>query len=119
MTWRCRTAALGGHTEQCGGCGTPRSRTTRAATGTVPSARRVTRAAWLEREAADLLPVDYYHVVFTLPAALARWPCRTRAVLYDLLLRTAGETVRELAADPHTWERRSACWRCCTPGVRR
>jgi hypothetical protein len=97
----CRTAALGGHTEQCAGCGEQRISYNSCRNRHCPKCQASTRAAWLEREAQTLLPVDYYHVVFTLPAALAPLALQNQRVLYDLLLRTAWETVRELASDPH------------------
>jgi hypothetical protein len=97
----CRTAALGGHTEQCGDCGTQRVCYNSCRNRHCPKCQAGTRAAWLEREAQTLLPVDYYHVVFTLPADLAPLALQNPRVLYDLLLRTAWETVRELASDPH------------------
>jgi putative transposase/transposase-like zinc-binding protein len=96
----CRTAALGGHTEHCGGCGTPRISYNSCRNRHCPKCQASTRADWLEREAQTLLPVDYYHVVFTLPAALGPLALQNARVLYDLLLRTAWETVRELASDP-------------------
>jgi hypothetical protein len=97
----CRTAALGGHTEQCAGCGTPRISYNSCRNRHCPKCQASTRAAWLEREAQTLLPVEYYHVVFTLPAALGPLVLQNQRVLYDLLLRTVWETVRELASDPH------------------
>ena len=97
----CRTAALGGHTEQCAGCGVQRISYNSCRNRHCPKCQAGTRAAWLQREAQALLPVDYYHVVFTLPAALGPLALQNRRVLYDLLLRTAWETVRELASDPH------------------
>ncbi len=97
----CRTAALGGHTEQCGGCGAQRIAYNSCRNRHCPKCQAGRRAAWLEREAQALLPVDYYHVVFTLPAALAPLALQNQRLLYDLLLRTAWETVRELASDPH------------------
>src|ERR1700728_3797207 len=97
----CRTAALGGHTEHCGGCGTPRVSYNSCRNRHCPKCQGSTRAAWLGREAQTLLPVDYYHVVFTLPAALGPLALQNARVLYDLLLRTVWETVRELASDPH------------------
>jgi hypothetical protein len=97
----CRTAALGGHTEQCAGCGCQRISYNSCRNRHCPKCQASTRAAWLEREAQTLLPVDYYHVVFTLPAALGPLALQNQRVLYDLLLRTAWETVRELASDPH------------------
>jgi hypothetical protein len=97
----CRTAALGGHTEACGDCGAQRVSYNSCRNRHCPKCQASTRAAWLEREAQTLLPVDYYHVVFTLPAALGPLALQNQRVLYDLLLRTAWETVRELASDPH------------------
>jgi hypothetical protein len=97
----CRTAALGGHTEQCGACGAARVSYNSCRNRHCPKCQAGTRAAWLQRESQTLLPVDYYHVVFTLPAALAPLALQNPALLYDLLLRTAWQTVRELAADPH------------------
>ena len=97
----CRTAALGGHTEQCAGCGAQRVSYNSCRNRHCPKCQASTRAAWLQRQAQTLLPVDYYHVVFTLPEALGPLALQNPRVLYDLLLRTAWETVRELASDPH------------------
>jgi len=97
----CRTAALGGHTEQCVGCGLTRISYNSCRNRHCPKCQAGTRAVWLEREAQTLLPVDYYHVVFTLPAALAPLALQNQRVLYDLLLRTAWQTVQEVASDPH------------------
>jgi Putative transposase/Transposase zinc-binding domain len=97
----CRTVALGGHTEHCAGCGSQRVSYNSCRNRHCPKCQAGTRATWLEREAQTLLPVDYYHVVFTLPSALAPLALQNPRVLYDLLLRTAWETVRELASDPH------------------
>ncbi len=120
----CRTAALGGHTEQCAGCGTRRVSYNSCRNRHCPKCQGSTRAAWLEREAQTLLPVEYYHVVFTLPAALAPLALQNPRVLYDLLLRTTWIVqgwARPCASWPAirtTWEPRSACWRYCTPGAR-
>jgi hypothetical protein len=97
----CRTAALGGHTEQCAGCGAQRVSYNSCRNRHCPKCQAGARAAWLQREAQTLLPVDYYHVVFTLPQALGPLALQNRRVLYDLLLRTAWETVQALASDPH------------------
>jgi hypothetical protein len=97
----CRTAALGGHTEQCAGCGKQRISYNSCRNRHCPKCQASTRAAWLEREAHSLLPVDYYHVVFTLPEALGPLALQNARVLYDLLLRTVWETVQELTSDPH------------------
>ena len=97
----CRTAALGGHTEHCVGCGSQRVSYNSCRNRHCPKCQASTRAVWLEREAQTLLPVDYYHVVFTLPSGLAPLVLQNQRVLYDLLLRTVWETIRELASDPH------------------
>lgn len=90
---------------------------TRAATATVRSARPP-HGQWLEAHRAELLPVDYFHVVFTLPAAIAEVALQNKALLYDMLFRTSAETMREIAADPKHLVPRSAFCRCCTLGGR-
>jgi Putative transposase/Transposase zinc-binding domain len=97
----CRTAALGGHTECCAGCGHERMSYNSCRNRHCPKCQAATRAHWLEREACSLLPVEYYHMVFTLPQALGPLALQNPRVLYDLLFRSAWDTVRELAADPH------------------
>jgi Putative transposase/Transposase zinc-binding domain len=97
----CRTAALGGHVEGCADCGYQRPAYNSCRNRHCPKCQASARAAWLERESAALLPVPYYHVVFTLPGALARLALANPAPVYGLLFRAAWETVRELASDPH------------------
>lgn len=97
----CRTAALGGHVEGCADCGYERPAYNSCRNRHCPKCQASARAAWLEREAAALLPVPYYHLVFTLPGALARLALANPTVVYGLLFRAAWETVRELASDPH------------------
>jgi hypothetical protein len=97
----CRTAALGGHVEGCVDCGYERPAYNSCRNRHCPKCQASARAAWLEREVAALLPVPYYHVVFTLPGALARLALANPTVVYGLLFRAAWETVRELASDPH------------------
>ena len=77
-----------------------RSPTTPAATGIARSVRPALRARWLEARQADLLPVDYYHVVFTLPAPISAIAYYNKTVIYDLLFEVAAETLRTIAADP-------------------
>jgi hypothetical protein len=98
--------------------GTGGSPTTPAATGTAPSARALRRALAGERE-ADLLPVGYFHVVFTLPAEIADIAFQNKAVVYDLLFKAASETMLTIAATRSTWARGSASPPCSTPGARR
>jgi hypothetical protein len=98
---RCRTAALGGHVERCGDCGHERIAYNSCRNRHCPKCQASSRARWLEREASYLLPVDYHHVVFTLPPAAAELALANPAELYGLLFRAATQTVREVAADPH------------------
>jgi Putative transposase/Transposase zinc-binding domain len=96
----CRTAALGGHAEQCADCGTIRIAYNSCRNRHCPKCQNLARAEWLEARRADLLPVPYFHVVFTLPSAAAEIAFHNKAVAYDILMRTAAETLRTIAADP-------------------
>ena len=97
---RCRTAALGGHVEECLDCGSTRIAYNSCRNRHCPKCQALTRARWLERQAEHLLPVEYYHVVFTLPREVAELALANPAALYDLLLRTAAATLRDAAANP-------------------
>jgi hypothetical protein len=97
----CRTAALGGHVEHCTDCGAEHIAYNSCRNRHCPKCQASQRARWLEREASYLLPVDYYHVVFTLPAAVAGLALANPRLLYGLLFQAAWETLREVAADPH------------------
>jgi hypothetical protein len=97
----CRTAALGGHVEQCDVCAQEQIAYNSCRNRHCPKCQAGVRARWLEREASHLLPVEYHHVVFTLPAALAPVALQNARVLYNLLFAAVAETVQELAADPH------------------
>jgi hypothetical protein len=96
----CRTAALGGHVEQCSDCGEIRISYNSCRNRHCPKCQNLTRAQWVEARQAELLPVPYFHVVFTLPAQLAGIAFQNKAVVYDILMRTAAETLRTIAADP-------------------
>jgi hypothetical protein len=96
----CRTAALGGHVEQCTECGNIRIAYNSCRNRHCPKCLNLARAAWLEARCAELLPVPYFHVVFTLPAQLGEIAFQNKAVLYDILMRTTAETLRTIAADP-------------------
>ena len=97
----CRTAALGGHVEQLRGLrARSASPTTPAATGIARSARARPAPQWLAARQAELLPVPYFHVVFTLPAPVAEIAFQNKAVVYAILFRAAAETLRTIAADP-------------------
>ena len=98
---QCRTAALGGHTERCAGCGHERVAYNSCRNRHCPKCPGAAKAAWLERETATLLPVEYHHVVFTLPHELGPLALANPRVLYDQLFRAAWATVQEVASDPH------------------
>jgi hypothetical protein len=97
---RCRTAALGGHAEQCDACGHQRIAFNSCRNRHCPKCQSLVRAQWLEDRQADLLPVEYFHVVFTLPEVVAAIAYQNKAVVYDLLFRATAETLRTIAADP-------------------
>lgn len=96
----CRTAALGGHVEACEDGGYHRIAFNICRDRHCPKCQGAAAKAWLAARQADLLPVGYFHVVFTLPAEIAAiaWP--NKAVIYDLLFRAASEAMLTIAADP-------------------
>src|SRR6266403_4204429 len=96
----CRTAALGGHTEQCEDCGIVRIAYNSCRNRHCPKCQGAAREDWLAARAAELLPVPYFHVVFTLPAPAAEIAFQNKAVVYAILFRAAAETLRTVAADP-------------------
>ncbi|WP_284255902.1 IS91 family transposase [Acidocella aquatica] len=95
----CRTAALGGHTEVCSDCGLIRCAYNSCRNRHCPKCQGHARAAWLAARQADLLPVPYFHVVFTLPAPVAEMAFQNKEVVYTILFKTAAETLRTIAAD--------------------
>ena len=95
----CRTAALGGHIEQCDRCG-QRAISYNSCLNHCPKCQAAARQVWLAKRSAELLPVPYYHVVFTLPHILAPLALQNKALIYGLLFRAAAETLLEIAADP-------------------
>ena len=97
---RCRTAALGGHVEACDGCGHRRIAYNSCRNRHCPKCQAAARAEWLDRQAQDLLPVEYFHVVFTLPSALGPLALHHPRRVYGALFRAAAESLAELAADP-------------------
>ena len=105
---RCRTAALGGHVEQCDACGHQRIAFNSCRDRHCPKCQSLARAQWLEDRQAELLPVEYFHVVFTVPQEIAAIAYQNKAVVYDILFHATAETLRTIAADPGTWAPRSA-----------
>jgi hypothetical protein len=96
----CRTAALGGHVEACEDCGQWRIAYNSCRNRHCPKCQGAAARTWLAEREADLLPVGYFHVVFTLPAEVADIAFQNKAVVYDLLFRAASETMLTIAADP-------------------
>jgi Putative transposase/Transposase zinc-binding domain len=96
----CRTAALGGHLEQCDQCGHERNAYNSCANRHCPKCQSLARAEWLEKRQAELLQCEYFHVVFTLPAPLAILALHNQRQMYGLLFRATAETLQSIAADP-------------------
>lgn len=96
----CRTPALGGHVEACTDCGHWRVAYNSCRNRHCPKCQGAAARTWLAEREADLLPVGYFHVVFTLPAEVAAIAFHNKAVVYDLLFRAASETMLTIAADP-------------------
>lgn len=96
----CRTAALGGHVEACEDCGQWRVAYNSCRNRHCPKCQGAAARAWLAEREADLLPVGYFHVVFTLPALIADIAFHNKALVYDLLFKAAAETMLTIAADP-------------------
>jgi Transposase zinc-binding domain/Putative transposase len=96
----CRTAALGGHVEHCADCGLIRIAYNSCRNRHCPKCQGLARAEWLAERQAELLPVPYFHVVFTLPAAVAEIAFQNKAMVYAILFRAAAETLCTIAADP-------------------
>jgi hypothetical protein len=96
----CRTAALGGHVEQCSDCGHQRIAFNSCRNRNCPKCQGLARVQWLQDRQAELLDVPYFHVVFTVPAEIEVIAFQNQTVMYDILFRAASETLRTIAADP-------------------
>ena len=96
----CRTAALGGHVDQCDECGHRTISYCSCRNRHCPKCGSADRTAWLSQRAADLLPVEYFHVVFTLPQSLAPVALQNQRVVYGILFKAASETLLQIGADP-------------------
>jgi hypothetical protein len=96
----CRTAALGGHVERCEDCSHVRIAYNSCRNRHCPKCQAIAAKEWLAEREAELLPVAYFHVVFTLPAPVADIAWQNKAVIYDILLKAAAETLIAIAADP-------------------
>ena len=97
---RCRSAALGGHMLCCESCAQVQIAYNSCRNRHCPKCQASAARRWLENRQADLLPVDYYHVVFTLPAPVSNIAYHNKAVVYGLLFKAAAKTLLTIAADP-------------------
>ena len=96
----CRTSALGGHVERCEDCAHTRISYNSCRNRHCPKCQAAAARQWLEDREAELQPVPYYHVVFTVPAAITAIAFQNKTAVYDLLFKTAAETLTTIAADP-------------------
>ena len=96
----CRTAVLGGHAEQCDDCGLVRHAYNSCRNRHCPKCQGLARAEWLAARQVELLPVPYFHVVFTVPAAIGEIAFQNKAAVYAILFKAAADTLRRIAADP-------------------
>jgi Putative transposase/Transposase zinc-binding domain len=96
----CRTAALGGHVEECDECGHQRISYNSCADRHCPKCQSLARAQWLQDRQAGLLETQYFHVVFTIPEEIAALAYQNKKEVYGILFRTAAETLCTIAADP-------------------
>jgi hypothetical protein len=111
----CRTAALGGHVDRCDHCGHEAISYNSCRNRHCPKCQSLAKAAWLEARRTELLPVEYYHVVFTLPDQLGALALQNKRTLYHLLFQSASRSLLQIGADPrhlgvelglvavHTW----------------
>ncbi len=128
----CRTAALGGHVEACEACGVLRISYNSCCNRHCPKCQSLAKEKWLEARRAELLPVEYFHVVFTVPEKIAAISLQNKRVIYNILFRATAMTLRTIAADPkhlgaeigflavlHTWSqnlRAHPHLHCIVPG---
>jgi hypothetical protein len=100
---QCRSAALGGHALRCSACAEPQIAYNSCRNRHCPKCQSSAAQRWLEARQDDLLPVEYYHVVFTLPAPISAIAYTNKEIIYGLLFDIAAETLRTIAA------------KCCAP----
>jgi len=96
----CRTAVMGGHVGACDACGHRAISYNSCRNRHCPKCQALARAKWLEQRAAELLPISYFHVVFTLPAEIAALALQNKRLLYGMLFEAASRTLMEVAANP-------------------
>src|SRR5687768_14135942 len=113
---RCRTAALGGHLEQCDRCGFERPAYNSCRNRHCPKCQSLAKAKWLEKQTSELLPVGYFHLVFTLPHELNGLVLTHKKILLALLFKAVSETLLELAED--AWAERWGSSPYCILGIK-
>jgi hypothetical protein len=96
----CRTAPLGGHIERCGHCDQQRISYNSCRNRHCPKCQNLARAQWIENRKAELLPIPYFHVVFTIPEQLNPLALQNKKVFYDLLFTVSAATLQTIAGDP-------------------
>src|SRR5438309_2205564 len=96
----CRTAALGGHVEQCDHCGHQRIAYNSCRDRHCPKCQSLARAEWIQHRLSELLDCSYFHVVFTVPEEIAAIAYQNKKVVYGILFRATAETLQTIAADP-------------------
>jgi hypothetical protein len=96
----CRTAALGGHIEQCNQCDHQRISYNSCRNRHCTKCQSMAQAKWLDDRQTELLPVGYFHVVFTVPQSIAAVALQNKQQVYNILFRAASEALRSIAADP-------------------
>ncbi len=114
----CRTATLGGHVELCADCSHTRIAYNSCRNRHCPKCQWSAAAEWLAARQAELLPVPYFHVVFTVPAAIGAIAYQNKAKVYGILFKAAAEALTTIAADPKHLGARIGLTACCPPGVR-
>ena len=97
---RCRTAQPDGHVQKCDDCGHKRIQYNSCRNRHCPKCQGMARAVWLEKRESELLPIPYFHVVFTLPHELGSLALQNKRVVYGSLFRAAAQMLLEIAADP-------------------
>jgi hypothetical protein len=97
---RCRTAALGGHIRQCDDCGHQQIQYNSCRNRHCPKCQAMARANWLDKREGELLPIPYFHIVFTLPHELAHLALQNQKVVYGILFQAASQTLLKIGADP-------------------
>jgi Transposase zinc-binding domain len=110
---------LRAHVERCEDCAHERVAYNSCRNRHCPKCQGAAARQWVAEREAELLPAPYYHVVFTLPASIGAIAFQNKAAVYDLLFRTAAETLTAIAADPKHLGARIGLSPCCTPGARR